>query len=278
MRVLAKAAAVALLCSAPAFAADLPTKKPAPEPIPAPPLPQAWRFEFTGYGWLSSTSGFAGVRNFPEVNYYADFQKILEHLDGVLMGAATASNGTFIFGVDFIWVGLSGGARIKNPESALFGTQANLTLREAIATGIGGIRVPFGPPNLELYAIGGLRWFGTKATLELTNPFVLISPSPGLRKDWLNPIVGMTAKYKFDPKWFINTEADIGGWSDSATGQALASVGYNWTDNISTTLGYRVLYTYDKQDTGNTLITGASKSFRFLQWLYGPFVAVKYGF
>ena len=50
------------------------------------------------------------------------------------MGAATVSNGTFIFGADFIWVGLSGGGTFKNPESALFGTQANITLREAVAT------------------------------------------------------------------------------------------------------------------------------------------------
>jgi len=264
--------AVALLTVAStALAADLPTKKPPPEaPLP-PALQPVWRFEFTGYGWGSSTSGFAGIRNLPEVDYYADFQKLLEHLDGVLMGAATASNGTFLLGVDFIWVGLSGGAAIKNPEAVLPGTEANVTLREAIATGVGGLRIPIGPPNLELYGIGGLRWFGTKASLTLSNPFVPISPSATLREGWLDPIAGFTAKYRIDPKWFINSEADIGGWSDSATGQALASVGYNWTDNISTTLGYRVLYTYDKQ--GQT--TG---SFRYQQWMYGPFAALKYGF
>ena len=262
----------------PGLAADLPTKKPAPVLEPQPAIAPAWRFELTGYGWASSTAGFAGVRNFPTVDYYADFQKILEHLDGALMGAATATNGTFLFGVDFIWVGLSGSGTFKNPESAAFGTQADVTLREAIATGIGGIRIPFGPPNLELYAIGGLRWYGVKTTVDLTNPFVPISPSASLRKDWLDPIVGFTAKYRIDPKWFVNTEADIGGWSNtSATGQALAAVGYNWTQNIATTLGYRVLYTYDQQDTGQTL-TGASKSFRYLQWMYGPYVAFKYGF
>jgi len=280
MRVLPKAAATAvgLLFGAPAFAADLPTKKPAPAPIPEPVLPQTWRFELTGYGWGSSTAGFVGVRNLPTVDYYADFQKILEHLDGVAMGAATASNGTFIFGVDFIWVGLSGSGTFKNPQSVLYGTQADVSIREAVATGLGGVRIPIGSPNLELYAIGGLRWYGTKASLTLTNPFIPISPSASLRKDWLDPIVGLTARYRIDPKWFINTEADIGGWSNtSATGQALAAVGYNWTDNIATALGYRVLYTYEQQDTGQTL-TGASKSFRYLQWMYGPYVSFKYGF
>ncbi len=60
--------------------------------------------------------------------------------------------------------------------------------------------------------------------------------------------------------------------SNNATGQALAAVGYNWTANIATTLGYRVLYTYDKQDTGG------SGNFRYQQWIvrasaYGRFLA-----
>ena len=54
----------------------------------------------------------------------------------------------------------------------------------------------------------------------------------------------------FDDRWFMNVLGDLGGWSNSATGQALASVGYNWTQNWSTTLGYRVMYNYEKQDTG----------------------------
>ena len=54
------------------------------------------------------------------------------------------------------------------------------------------------------------------------------------------------------------------GLSNSATGQALGAVGYNWTQLISTTLGYRVLYSYDKEDaSGNS-------SFRYQQWTYGP--------
>ncbi len=76
----------------------------------------------------------------------------------------------------------------------------------------------------------------------------------------------------------MNVFADIGGWSDSATGQALASVGYNWTQNWSTTLGYRVLYIYEKQDTGFNYLLFEPKSFRYQQWMYGPFAGIKYSF
>jgi hypothetical protein len=271
--------AAAALAAAPALAADLPTKKAPPPPPPPVVAPSPWRFELTGYGWASWLSGNAGIRNFPTLPFYVTFPKLLEHLDGAFMGAATASNGTYIVGVDFIWARLGVSSTFKNPNSALYGTQANLTLNEVVATGLGGIRIPIGPPNLEAYAIGGVRWFGTSDSLTLTHPVIGFENHASLYKDWADPIVGLTARYNIDPKWFVNSEADIGGWSNtSATGQALAAVGYNWTANISTTLGFRVLYTYDKQDTGDTRLTAANASFRFQQWMYGPYVALKFSF
>ena len=76
----------------------------------------------------------------------------------------------------------------------------------------------------------------------------------------------------------MNVFGDIGGWSNSATGQAFASVGYNWTSNIATTLGYRVMYNYEKQDTGFNAVLFEPRSFRFQQWMYGPFAGFKYSF
>ncbi len=70
--------------------------------------------------------------------------------------------------------------------------------------------------------------------------------------DRVDPVAGLAAHYRIDYRWFVNAQADIGGLDNNATGPALGSVGYNRTPAISTTLGYRVLYTYDKQDTGGT--------------------------
>lgn len=256
--------AAGLASTAPVLAADLPTKKPAPAPIPLPAPAAAWHFEMTGYLWASSLAGNAGIASYPTLPFYADFRKILEHFDGALMGAAVARSDTFIVGVDFIWSRLNGSETFNSPESSLYGTQASLKLTEVVATGFGGIRIPIGRPNLALYAVGGARWFGTSDSLTLQHPVFGYENSASLNKDWIDPIAGPTANYHFDPKWFVNTEADIGGWSNSATGQALGAVGYNWTDSIASTLGYRVLYTYDKQDTGG------NRSFRYQQWMYGP--------
>ena len=43
------------------------------------------------------------------------------------------------------------------------------------------------------------------------------------------------------------------------------------------TLGYRVLYIYEKQNNGLNF-NFEPRSFRYQQWLYGPFAGFKYGF
>ncbi|MGA7199208.1 hypothetical protein [Roseiarcus sp.] len=277
MRGFAKAiwVAVGLLAGAPGFAADLPTKKPAPAPVPVPAIPSTWHYELTGYGWGLSLAGSAGFGTLATQEYYAPFSKVLEHLEAVFMGSVVARNDMFIVGLDLIGsrVGGSGTVSVRN---APLGT--DLTLTEGIVTAFGGLRIPIGLPNLDLYGTVGARYMYNGTKLTVSGPFGLLSVDQSVNKDWVDPVAGFAAHYRFDDRWYMNVLGDLGGWSDSATGQALASVGYNWTQNWSTTLGYRVLYSYEKQDTGVNYVTFEPKSFRYQQWLYGPFAGLKYSF
>jgi hypothetical protein len=274
MRGIATAIGVALgaLSAAPALAADLPTKKPAPAPVPLPVVPSTWRFELTGYGWATWLAGNAGILQFPTNPFYASFGKFLDHFEGAFMGSAIARNDTFIGGVDLIWARVGISETFENPSSPLYGVGANVKLTQTIVTGFGGLRIPIGPPNLELYGTVGARNFEDGVSITLQGPVFGFQHYTSASKDWIDPVAGFAAHYRIDPKWFVNALADIGGLNDSATGQALASVGYNWTQNIATTLGYRVLYTYDKQNNA------ANGSFRYQAWMYGPFAAIKYSF
>ncbi len=279
MRGVAKAilVAVGLLAGAPGFAADLPTKKPAPAPIPEPVIPSTWRFELTGYGWATSLAGNTGFGTLPTLSYYAPFSTVLEHLEAAFMGSAVAYNDTYIVGLDLFGARLGGGNTIKVERLPAGALGADLTLNEGLVTAFGGLRIPLGLPNLNLYATVGARYTYSGTKVTLTTPLGF-SNEQSVDKGWVNPVAGFAAHYRFDDRWYMNVFADIGGWSDSATGQALASVGYNWTQNWSTTLGYRVLYTYEKQDTGFNYVTFEPKNFRYQQWLYGPFAGVKYSF
>jgi hypothetical protein len=278
MRAIAKSGlfAVGILSAGTVFAADLPTKKPAREPIPQPPLPSTWHFEITGYGWASSVTGNSGFGALPTLPYFARFTTLLEHLQGGLMGAIVARNDTFIVGLDSIWSKIGGGGTIRNPNNPLFGGQTDLTLAEGITTGFGGVRIPIGPPNLSLYGTVGARYIYSGTKLTITGPLG-IGTTQSVYKNWVDPVAGIAAQYKFDDRWFMNSLADLGGWSDSATGQVLSSVGYNWTPSFATTLGYRVLYIYEKQNTGYNF-NFEPRSFRYQQWMYGPFAGFKYSF
>jgi hypothetical protein len=280
MRAVSKAIAliIGLAAAAPAIAADLPTKKTPPEPIVQMAPPTAWRFEVTAYAWGASVAGKTGFGALPSLPYYASFPTLLEHFQGSFMGSVVARNDTFIGGVDFVWSRIGGSGTLSNPDNLLFGGRTSLTLNEAFVTAFGGVRVPLGPPNLSLYATVGARNFFAGTKLSVTGPFGLLSLNQTVNKDWVMPVAGFAAQYRYDDRWFMNVLADLGGWSNSATGQALASVGYNWTQNIATTVGYRVMYTYTNQDTGFTYATFEPRSFRYQQWMYGPFAGFKYSF
>jgi len=266
---------VAGLCAAPAAAADLPepglpTKK--AEPIVTPALPSSWRFEITGYGWGTNVTGQTGIGPFPTSSMFMSFADILRHFQGALMGAFVARNDNFIVGLDVILSRIGAGVNFRDPTSALFGDHASVTLSQAIVTAFGGLRIPVGPPNLELYGTLGARYFHMRTTLDLSFPVTGFESHFALTKDWADPVAGLAAHYAVNDKWFVNFLTDLGGLDNSATGQVLGSVGYNWTPSIATTLGYRVLYTYYRD------VSGPLRDFRYQSWTYGPFAGFKYSF
>ena len=273
MRKLPRALLVATaFLATPAASADLPTQKPAPEPVVTPPLPSKWAFEITGYGWGTDLVGQTGVGPFPTSSFFIDFLKLIQHFQGGLMTAFVARNDTFIAGLDVILSRIGAGTNFRDPTSALFGDHANLTLTQAIVTAWGGVRLPVGPPNLELYGTLGARYFYNRSALDLSFPVTGFESNFALTKNWADPVAGITAHYVINDKWFVNFLADVGGLDNSATGQMLGSVGYNWTPSISTTLGYRALYTYFRD------IGGPLRDYRYQAWMYGPFVGFKYSF
>jgi hypothetical protein len=260
------------LCGGPAAATDLPTTKPAAEEIVAPALPSTWRYEITGYGWGTDVAGQTGVGPFPTSPFFINFLKILQHFQGGLMTSFVARNDNFIAGVDVILSRIGGGANFRDPTSALFGDHATLTLTQAFVTAFGGVRIPVGPPNLQLYGTLGARYFYSRTALDLSFPVTGFAPSFAITKNWADPVAGLAAHYAINDKWFINFLTDLGGLDNSATGQVLGSVGYNWTPSISTTLGYRVLYTYFRDQSGPL------RDYRYQSWMYGPFAGFKYTF
>lgn len=236
-RISSIAAAAMLMGTAPAFTADI-----AP-PQPEVPIEHTWKFQLTVYGWASGLDGDVGIRDLPEAHVNVSFIDILRHLDGAFMGSFYATNGEWMVLTDLVWAKVSADATV-GPAGGTVKYDQN----QAIISGIVGYALPVGVPELQLFATAGARANLLKAELEV-NPVAFPGISREGSKNWVDPIIGLSAHYAINERWYVNALADIGGFGvgSDITAQGFAAVGYNWNEKVSTSLGYRVLYTdYDK--------------------------------
>ena len=240
------AALLALVLSGPAVAADLPPEQPEPQPMA---VGHEWRFQATLYGWLTAVNGDVGIRGLPPVAVdvtVADLLENIDKLDGAFMGSLYATNGTWMVLTDLIWMRVSDEVTL-GPA----GGTVNYEQSQTIASGIFGYALPLDVPNLQLSATAGIRYNHLKAELDI-DPVLLPVLFPGSEReatqDWVDPIIGLSAHYDINDKWFVNALADIGGFGvgSDLTAQGFIAVGYNWTEKLSTAIGYRAIYTdYD---------------------------------
>jgi hypothetical protein len=273
-----------VVCAWSAWGADL-----APAPIPpaaasiAPP--STWQYQTTLYGWATGINGNIGVGRLPSSAVNASFGDVLKNLHGAAMGSFVARNDTFIFGLDLVWARIGTDTSFRLPGSGPFanvraGTSASLRQDMTIGTAFAGYRIPIGSPDMNLYGTVGARYQDLSAKIGLSTQFNGVLQPFGFSlttqqtMGWVDPLVGFAMIYHLNDKWFVNALGDIGGFGVGSrlTTQGLVAVGYNWTRSISTTAGYRALYTDFVQGNGN------GGSFRYQTTLYGPFVGASYNF
>ena len=174
-------------------------------------------------------AGQSGVGPFPTQPFFINFLKLLEHFQGGLDDRVRRPQRHVHRRSRLYLVAHRGRDHFDEPTSPLFLDHANLTLTEGFVTAFGGFRIPVGPPNLQLYGTVGARYFYIHTALDLSFPAVGFAPTFTLTKNWADPVAGLAAHYDINDKWFINFLTDLGGLDNSATGQVLGSVGYNWT-------------------------------------------------
>lgn len=232
-------AATLLLCGQ-SFAADT------SRPQAGTALEQRWRYQVTLYGWATALDGEIGIRGLPTANVSVSALDAIEHLDGALSGSILATDGTWLLFADLMWAKVSADATV-GPASGSVDFEQEQTLFTALA----GHSLPLNFPGLDLTATAGLRYQHYSASLSIDPALIPVSISREGSKGWADPIVGLALHYDINERWFINAMADVGGFGVSSdfTAHGFASVGYNWTEKISTAIGYRALYT-DYDDDG----------------------------
>src|SRR4029077_4975940 len=96
------------------------------------------------------------------------------------------------------------GINFNDPTIAVFGDHADVNLTQGIVTAFGGIRIPVGPPNLQLYGTLGARYFYSRTTLDLSFPVPGFESNFALTKNWPDPVAGVAGHYAINDKYFIN--------------------------------------------------------------------------
>ena len=276
-------AASALGCSV-ATAADLPTAK-APVVPPAPPPASGWEFTASIPMWLTAIDGQVGVGHLPTSSVNSSIYDNLKNLKAALAADFVARNDTFIFGIDFMWAKVGASTTFKAAGNGPFapilrGTSASYTQNSVLATAFGGYCLPVGVQGLSLYGTAGARYTGLGLDINLSRQG-LPPPFPGgfsidnsQSKQWVDPVIGLAGKYRINDQWFLDGYGDIGGFGlvSKFTTMDTVDVGYNWTKNVFTSAGFKMLY--DNYESGN----GNGGSFRYNMWTYGPVVNVGVNF
>lgn len=223
----------------PADAAD------ATAPNGAVALDNGWRFHVTLDGWFTALNGNIGVRGLPAADVKFSALDAINHLDGAFAASFKATNDSWLLYSDFMWAKISADADF-GPSTG----HADLDQEQVLFSAMVGYELPINVPNMQLYATGGLRYQYYKVDLQIDPAFFPSIDRSG-SKNWIDPIVGMAIHYDINDRWFVDGMADVGGFGVASdfTAQGSATLGYNWTDSISTSIGYRALYT-DYKDAG----------------------------
>jgi len=225
---------------------------PSPALFAAQQPPSAWQFQATVYGWATALDAQTAVRNLPPVNVNVSFADILKDLNGALMGSFLARKGDWLIMTDLVWAALSDDAVVRLPGNrhptlvAISpGTKVDFKMRQLIASAAVGYRLPFGGPDLDIYATAGLRFQRMTAEIDALPGLIPITLSRRGTEQWADPTVGISAHWRINERWFVNFLADVGGFGVGSrlTTQGFTSIGYRWTESISTALGYRAIYT-----------------------------------
>lgn len=210
----------------------------------AAPVENGWRYQVSLDGWLSAIDGNIGIRGLPPADVGVSAWDAIQHLHGAAAGSFQASDGTWLVYSDFMWAKVSADAGF-GPSTG----RADFSQEQILFTALVGHELPLDVQNLQLYGTIGFRYQHYSVDLDI-DPAFLPTVSRNGSQSWIDPVVGLMLRYDINDKWFIDANADIGGFGVASdfTAQGKLAVGYNWTEMLSSTPGYRALYTKYEDD------------------------------
>lgn len=217
-------------------AADLPSL--AQQPLP-PSVTSSWESTAVMYLWATGLRGdLATLPPLPSVSVNIGFDKVLQHLDGGIMGAGEIRNGRFLVDFDILYAKL--GASV-NPRGPLFNS-AKMNTSSFIGTLVGGYRIVEGP-SYSLDVLAGIRGYSVWTQLSTTSFVPALNLINSHTESWVDPIIGVKGRVALNEKFFLTSWGFLGGFgvASKSSWDAMGGVGYVISKDMSAIVGYRAL-------------------------------------
>jgi hypothetical protein len=246
--------AILLLCGALSVAAQTPGNQ--------------WTFSITPYLWLPNIDGTLKYGVPPGASGSAEVKvgpnDYLENLSFAMMISGEARKGRWLMFTDVIYLDFSD--EDSAVKSINFGTDrvsssSNVSTNSSftgLAWTLGGGYAVLPARPVEFDVIGGLRYFGLKASTDWQLATTVTGPGAGQtfprtgsisdRLDLYDGIIGMKGRVWLGrSNWSIPYYIDLGTGSSSLTWQGLLGIAYTYKW-LGVTLAYRHLYYDQKSD------------------------------
>lgn len=239
------AALLVAMAGACAVAADLGSTPPAaaaPAPVPTTDAPV---ISATFYLWASALKGTTStLPPLPATDIDLSFSDVLKNFDGGLMGAGEMRVGRWSILADVMFTQVSPGGTMPGPFRADVEVRSrSLTFQANVLYRL------YDTDVLSVDAGAGLRFWHLDNRLSI-GPGVLPSGFDySQNASWVDPVLLGRLSARLGGPWSVTMVGDIGGFDVGAqfTWQAIATVNYQWNDNLALRAGYRAL-SVDYQD------------------------------
>lgn len=204
-----------------------------------------WEYDVSVYLFMPETSTAISTPA-STIESELSFSDAVSNLDFAFMGAFGASNGRWSFLADYMYTDLSFG----NPPPGPVFSSIDTTMTTQILSGYAAYRV-YEDSSAQIDLAAGFRWFKVKSSMTLQP--VPPGRTNSVDSSWVDPVIGLRARYEFSERWTGTAFFDYGGFeSGEKTWQALLTADYAINDNWVIRGGYRYI-TVDHAIGANSL-------------------------
>lgn len=195
----------------------------------------AWQVSVSPYFWMAGIQGTVGQFNMPAAKVKSDFGQIFNELDFAFMGIIEARRGPYSIFADVAYTKTS--LKDSSPQGVL--TDKIGVTSEAFSGLLGGGYSVWRTDRGVLDVIAGARVWSVSTKLKFHGG-VLDNVTKRDSATWVDAVVGVKGSY------FMTDSAYLTGWGNIGAGQAdldwdvVAGVGYQFKDNLSAVVGYRI--------------------------------------